>query len=193
MALITPGHAKSSKVIVCLLFLGLYIAVRAEEIPGPPPYKPDPRKPPLVNLVEWKVSWLEAKIKARKTAISSKTRALEADPNMDRATKEKEIAELQKANEQDQDEIGALTAKTAFDPTNPGVNERVKILKENVQAGIDHFQKLAAREIEESRDKKKTKAEREKAGKQSKEHASTETALDRDLAKAAKDNPEIFK
>lgn len=183
----------SRGIALCLLVCGLHVSVTAEDLPGPPPYRPNAAKKPLDNLIDWKVSWLKEKIKSRERTIRSKERALKLDPEKDKDTTNKEIDELKKANTEDQDEINALTANNAFDPKMPGVNLNVKRLRDNVHAGIDYFHGLGVRENEESSDPKKSKEEREKAKEKSKDDMKTETNLDHDLTKAEKDNPDVFK
>ncbi|MGA8365973.1 MAG: hypothetical protein ACLQMT_14135 [Candidatus Acidiferrales bacterium] len=171
-------------VLLVLLLCGL--SARGGELPEPPIYTPNPANTPLQNLVTWKIQWLRERIKARKSSIAGKENALKSDPDIDKDEAKKEIDALKKENEREDDEIKGLQAPNAFDPTVPGTNLNVKLVRDNVKAAIARFQALAITESRISHDEKKSKKERDEAEAKSKDYSSSGGKLGGDLDEANK-------
>jgi cell division protein FtsB len=180
-------HVAARAVVCALGMAALPIDIHAAEFTAAPLYAPGPGAA-LNDLVQWKVAWLQASIKARTSAIHGKETALNLDPEREKKAAQQEIDSLKQDNTREEDEINALRAPNAFDPKIAGTNQNVQLLRDNVSSAVNSQHGLAVSLINESKDERKTAAEREDAAKKSKQYADSETKLSQDMA-AANDGP----
>ena len=176
--------------VLCIALIAATAAF-GDDVP-PPNYTPAAAKP-LDALLKAKLAWLKTKIQKEQKLVDDLKRKIK-DPEYDTASHKKALDDAEQPLKADKEEEAQLSEDDAIDPSkNSDAGKHAKLIRKNVKAWIETLRKIQQSELLDSVNKEKSAEQQKRAAADARAHGASADALEKDLEKAEKDTPPLFR